>query len=128
MKLRSRITLLFALLAIVPVIIVGFLAYNTGRESIEQVEINHLVSTNLMKSSELTRWIEGNQLRIEELAQRPLVAQHSATLATYDPADPAYDNARLDLENDHLRPRITPTGGFIEISVASPDSALGRIS
>jgi signal transduction histidine kinase len=123
-KLRSRITLLFALLAIVPVIIVGFLAYNTGRESIEQVEINHLVSTNLMKSSELTRWIEGNQLRIEELAQRPLVVQHSATLATYDPADPAYDNARWSLEDDHLRPRIKPVGGFIEISVMSPDSGI----
>jgi len=127
-KLRSRITLLFALLAIVPVIIVGFLAYNTGRESIEQVEINHLVSTNLMKSSELTRWIEGNQLRIEELAQRPLVVQHSATLATYDPADPAYDNARLSLEDDHLRPRIKPVGGFIEISVVSPDSGIVLVS
>jgi len=123
-KLRSRITLLFALLAIVPVIIVGFLAFYTGRESIEQVEINHLVSTNLMKSSELTRWIEGNQLRIEELAQRPLVVQHSATLATYDPADPAYDSARLSLEDDHLRPRIKPVGGFIEISVMSPDSGI----
>ena len=128
MKLRSRITLLFALLAIVPVIIVGFLAYNTGRESIEQVEINHLVSTNLMKSSELTRWLEGNQLRIEELAQRPLVVQHSATLATYDPADPAYDNARLSLEDDHLRPRIKPVGGFIEISVMSPDSGIVLVS
>ena len=124
MKLRSRITLLFALLAIVPVIIVGFLAYYTGRQSIENVEINHLVSTNLMKSSELTRWIEGNQLRMEELAQRPLVVQNSAIMATSDPSGPAYDNARLDLENDHLRPRITPTGGFIEILVMSPDSGI----
>jgi signal transduction histidine kinase len=123
-NLRSRITWLFALLAIVPVVIVGFLALYTGRQSIEQVEINHLVSTNLMKSSELTRWIEGNQLRIEELAQRPLMVQHSATLATSDPADPAYDNARLSLEGDHLSPRIKPVGGFVEISVMSPDSGI----
>lgn len=124
MNLRSRITWLFALLAVVPVIIVGFLAYNTGRGSIEQVEINHLVSTNLMKSSELNRWIEGNQQRMEELAQRPLLVQHSATLATYDPADPAYDSARLSLEEDHLKPRIKPIGGFIEISVMNPDSGI----
>ena len=124
MNLRSRITLLFALLAIVPVVIVGFLSYYTGRQSIEQAEINHLISTNLMKSSELTRWIQGNQLRIEDLAQRPLVVQHSATLATHDTADPAYDYARLSLEDDHLKPRIKPVGGFIEISVISPDSGM----
>jgi signal transduction histidine kinase len=123
-NLRSRITWLFVLLAIVPVVVVGFLSYYTSRQAIEQVEINHLVSTNLMKSSELTRWIEGNQLRIEELAQRPLVVQNSETLATYDPANPAYDNARLSLEDDHLKPRITPVGGFIEISVMNPDSGI----
>jgi len=123
-NLRTRITWLFALLAIVPVVIVGFMALYTGRQSIEQVEINHLVSTNLMKSSELTRWIEGNQQRIEELAQRPLVVQHSATLAAYDPDDPAYGSALLSLEEDHLRPRIKPVGGFVEISVMGPDSGV----
>jgi len=123
-NLRSRILLLFVLLAIVPVVIVGFLAYYTGRQSIEQVEINHLVSTNLMKSSELARWIEGNQLSIEELAQRPLMVQYSATMATFDPADPSYDPARLSLEADHLRPRVKPAGGFIEMSVINPVSGV----
>ena len=124
MNLRSRITLLFVLLAIVPVVVMSILAYYTGRQAVEQVEINHLVSTNLMKSSELTRWIESNQQRIEELAQRPLMVQYSATMATYDPADPAYDLARLSLEEDHLRPRVKPAGGFIEVSVISPDKGI----
>ena len=124
MNLRSRILLLFVLLAIVPVVIVGFLAYYTGRQSIGQVEINHLVSTNLMKSSELTRWIEGNQQRIEELAQRPLMVQYSATMVTSDPADPSYDQARLSLEADHLSPRVKPVGGFIEMSVIGPGSGV----
>jgi len=123
-NLRSRITLLFVLLAIVPVVVMSILAYYTGRQAVEQVEINHLVSTNLMKSSELTRWIESNQQRIEELAQRPLMVQYSATMATYDPADPAYDLARLSLEEDHLRPRVKPAGGFIEVSVISPDKGI----
>jgi len=123
-NLRSRITLLFVLLAVVPVIIVGFLAVYTGRQSIEQVEINHLVSTNLMKSSELTRWIAGNQQRIEELAQRPLMVQNSATLATKETIDPAYDSARLSLEWDHLKPRVKPSSGFTEVSVIGPDSGI----
>jgi signal transduction histidine kinase len=123
-KLRSRITWLFALLAIVPVVIVGLLTYYAVRQSAEQGEINRLISTSLMKSSELTRWIESNQQSIEELAQRPLVVQHSAKLATYDTADPAYDYARLSLEDDHLRPRVKPVGSFIEISVISPNTGI----
>ncbi|MDD5648539.1 MAG: cache domain-containing protein, partial [Dehalococcoidia bacterium] len=124
MNVRSRITLLFVLLAVVPVVVVGFLAYYTGRQSIEQVEINHLVSTNLMKSSELTRWIEAYQQRMEELAQRPLIAQYSAIVVASDPSDPAYDLARLSLEEDHLKPRIKPRGGFTEVSVISPDKGI----
>jgi len=123
-NVRSRITLLFVLLAVVPVVVVGFLAYYTGRQSIEQVEINHLVSTNLMKSSELTRWIEAYQQRMEELAQRPLIAQYSAIVVASDPSDPAYDLARLSLEEDHLKPRIKPRGGFTEVSVISPDKGI----
>jgi len=123
-NVRSRITLLFVLLAVVPVVVVGFLAYYTGRQSIEQVEINHLVSTNLMKSSELTRWIEAYQQRMEELAQRPLLIQYSATMVDFDPADPVYDVSRLALEEDHLKPRIKPRGGFTEVSVISPDKGI----
>ncbi|MBN1691799.1 MAG: HAMP domain-containing protein [Dehalococcoidia bacterium] len=124
MNVRSRITLLFVLLAIVPVVLVGFLAYYTGRQSIEQVEINHLVSTNLMKSSELTRWIEGYQQRMEELAQRPLLVQYSSTMVDFDPADPVYDLSRLALEEDHLKPRVKLMGGFTEVSVISPDKGI----
>jgi signal transduction histidine kinase len=123
-NLRSRITLLFVLLAVVPVVIVGLIAYYTGRQSIEQVEKNHLVSTNLMKSSELTRWIESNQRRMEELAQRPLMVQYSAVLAKNDNTDPAYDSARLSLEADHLGPRVKPASGFTEASVIGPDNGI----
>lgn len=124
MNVRSRITLLFVLLAVVPVVVVGFMSYYTGRQSIEQVEINHLVSTNLMKSSELTRWIEGYQQRMEELAQRPLLVQYSWTMVNFDPANPAYDPARLSLEEDHLKPRVKPMGGFTEVSVINPDKGI----
>jgi signal transduction histidine kinase len=124
MNVRSRITLLFVLLAIVPVVVMGFMAYYTGRQSIEQVEINHLLSTNLMKSSELTRWIEGNQQRMQELAQRPLLVQNAATMVAFDPADQVYNLARLSLEEDHLIPRVKPAGGFTEMSVISPDKGI----
>jgi len=123
-NVRSRITLLFALLAIVPVVVVGFMAYYTGRQSIEQVEMNHLVSTNLMKSSELTRWIESNQQRMEELAQRPLLVQYSDTMVQFGPANPVYDLSRQSLEEEHLKPRIKPAGGFTEMSVISPDGGI----
>jgi len=123
-KVGSRITLLFVLLAVVPVVVVGILSYFTGRRSIEQVEMNHLVSTNLMKSSELTRWIEGNEQRMEELAQRPLLVQYSDTMVEFGPSNPVYDLSRQALEEDHLKPRIRQAGGFIEVSVISPDKGI----
>jgi signal transduction histidine kinase len=120
MKLGARLTLFFVLLSIVPVIIVGYIAYHNGRQTIEQVEINHLVSTNLMKSSELHRWIESNKRSILELAQRPLFIVFSGVMANHDTSSPAYEDAHMKIIQDHLSPRITTTGGFLEVFIICP--------
>jgi HAMP domain-containing protein len=117
MKLAPRLTLLFVLLSILPVVTVGLITYHNGRRTTEQVEINHLVSTNMLKSSQLNRWIEGNVRSITELAQRPLIVQNSETMMSLDPSDPAYEEAHYNLIQDHLTPRIKSKGGFLEISI-----------
>jgi PAS domain S-box-containing protein len=119
-KLALRLTILFALLAIIPVIAVGYLAYDSGRRAIEEEVGNHLLSTNLLKGNELDRWIDGNKSSIEELAQRPLVVQYSSVLSSHDSASPAYNDAHGKLVDDHLRPRIKSIGGFTELFVICP--------
>jgi len=117
MKLAQRLTILFALLAIIPVLIVGYLAYDNGRRAIEQNTNNHLVSTNMLKKSELNRWIDGSKRSLEQLAQRPLVRQYAAELASHESSDPAYSEARDSLVNDHLLPQMRISGGFVELFV-----------
>ena len=118
MKLKPRLTALFLVLALAPMAVVGYLAYETSRQAIEQEIINHLVSTNLLKTSELNRWIADNKLSIEDLAQRPLVRQYAAILATHD-TGPEYKRDHDLLVTEHLRPRLR-YGRFIELFVICP--------
>jgi signal transduction histidine kinase len=124
MKLGARLTLFFALLSVVPVIIVGYIAYHNGRQTIEQVEINHLVSTNLMKSSELHRWIESNKRSIAELAQRPLIVEYSGMLTTPEIISTSYQEAHDNIVQDHLSPRVKLKGGLLELSVIGPRNGI----
>lgn len=123
MKLAPRLTLIFALLTAVPIAIIGYFTYINGHWIIEQEVNNHLVSTNLLKSSELNRWIDGNRKSIEELAQRPLVRQYSALIADKITSGPAFSEAWSNLINDHLLPRMK-VGGFNELFVLSPHDGI----
>ncbi|MCF8120138.1 MAG: HAMP domain-containing protein [Deltaproteobacteria bacterium] len=119
MKLRTRITLILLLLAIVPLIGVTWLAYHNGKNTIEKQTINHLDSTNLLKGSEFHRWINDNKRSLQELAQRPLVKEYAGILATHDASAPKYFSAKQDLLVHHLGVRLQ-YGGFTELFVICP--------
>jgi len=119
MKLRMKLILLCLVLASVPIAIVGSLAYMTGRRIIEQSSINALVSTNILKSSELNRWMEGNKNSIQELAQRPLVRQNTVSIMSHDVADSEFLKEKENLLTDHLLPRLE-YGNFSELFVLCP--------
>jgi HAMP domain-containing protein len=121
MKLAPKLTILFLLLSVVPAAIIGYLAYENGRRTIVKETINHLVSINILKSSELKRWVEGNKNSIEELAQRPLVRQYAEALTKHDilVPGPAYHKAKGSIIEDHLKPRLK-YGGFFEMFVMCP--------
>jgi signal transduction histidine kinase len=114
---------LFLVLAISPLAVVGYLAYDISRKALEKEIVNHLVSTNLLKISELNRWVTDNKQSIEELAQRPLVRQYATVLASHDASAPDYRQAHDRLVGDHLRPRLK-YGRFIELLILCPRHGL----
>jgi signal transduction histidine kinase len=114
-KLTPKLMLIFGLLAVVPIIVVSLLAYYYGRQSIEKEILNHLISTNILKSSELHRWIEDEERSLEELGQRPLVKQYASILSIQDPSNPGYAAAARTMIEEHFKPRIRIGGGFIEL-------------
>jgi len=126
MKIITRLTILFLLMAIVPTIIVGYLGYDIGKRSIIKDTTEYLISVNILKSRELFRWVEGSKKSIEELAQRPLVREYAAVMAAlHDIPDPAYRRAHSEIVKNHLRPLLR-YGEFIELFVMC--SPAGHVS
>jgi signal transduction histidine kinase len=127
MNLTSKLILLFLSLTIVPLVVVGYLAYDNGRRTIEQNTIHHLVSTNEYKQQEFRRWIQDNVSYINSLAQRPLIRDYTAVLAGQDPASPEFQATYDLLLRDHLIPNLVP-GSFIDLSILRSDDGLILIS
>jgi signal transduction histidine kinase len=128
MKLATKLLFLFLLLAILPLAVVGYLAYDNGRRTIEQNVLNHLISTNILKQSEFDRWVHGSERGLRELAQRPLVREYAATLASQDPTDPEYQAAWASLAQDHLNPFLEEGSGYLALSILRAEDGLILIS
>jgi signal transduction histidine kinase len=70
--LRTKILLFFILLAQLPVLLTGYLAYRIGREALEKEISSFLVTVNLQKSSQISAWITTAVSDLEYLATNPL--------------------------------------------------------
>jgi len=127
MKLAQKLPILCVLLSIAPAAVVGYLAYENGRQTIVGETMEHLVSINIFKSNELKRWIEGNKSSLEELAQRPLVRQYVEILSGHDTGDSVYHRARESIVWEHLKQRLK-YGGFFELFLMCPRHGLITVS
>jgi PAS domain S-box-containing protein len=136
MKLVTRLTLLFLPLAILPLALVGYLAYDSGRRTIEQNVFNHLMSTNFYKQAELNRWIEDSEHILRNVANRPLLREYTAVLASRTPSagsgqgplDTEYQAAYESLLEDHLIPTLEEVRSFLSLSILRGDDGLILIS
>ncbi len=131
MRLFYKFLALLLVLSIAPLGVIGYLAYENGRDSIEHRTFDHLSVTNTLKEAELERWLDGSAHSIELLAQRPLVKVYAAALvASYAPdeTDPRYQTAYNTLLVDHLAPTLNKDGGFLILSILDPESGQILIS
>ncbi len=130
MKLAPRLTLIFFLIAIVPLVIVGVATYEISRQTLLRQTMNHLISTNILKEAELNRWIEDGKKHLERLAGRPLLRERFASVMQADAdnsADPAHEKDHQQIVADHLAPYLA-TGGFLEVFILRPGDGLISIS
>jgi PAS domain S-box-containing protein len=116
MRLFTRLTLHFLALSILPLIVIGWLAYQYGRQTVVDVHLDHLQSTNLLKRDNLNRWVDNGKRFLESLAQRPLVRQYATALATQSPESEIYALAHNHLVGDHLVPNLL-AGSFVTLTV-----------
>jgi len=129
MKLATKLIILFLLLTTIPLAIVGHLAYDNGRRTIERNTLNHLVSTTIFKQDEFDRWIQDNEQRLRALARRPFFLDEFGTvLASHDPADPEHQEVHARIREDHLGPAIEEEGGFLDLFILRGSDGLVLIS
>jgi PAS domain S-box-containing protein len=127
-KLAPKLTLLFLLIATVPLAIVGVAAYENGRRTIIQQTINHLISTNILKEAELNRWIEEGRKALQRLAGRPYFKDsYPGVERTHDSSDMEHKKVHQQIVEDHLAPFLE-TGGFLELFILRPEDGLVLIS
>jgi signal transduction histidine kinase len=116
------------LLSMIPILVVGYLSFRSGRLMIEQETINHLLSTNVHKQAGLDRWVQDSARDIEIFSKRPhLTDQLIAVMASHDPADAQHIAQHRSIIDDHLS-QLIEGGEFLELSLLRPVDGLVVIS
>jgi len=92
-SLTVRLLVLFILLAIVPAVAIGYLAFDSGRQSIVSNVEAHLESVAILKEQELENWVTHLQHSVSWVAKSPPRTSAAATLVTQPANDPEYPAA-----------------------------------
>ncbi|MBT7782010.1 MAG: HAMP domain-containing protein [Anaerolineae bacterium] len=124
MSLKVRLTLIFLLLSILPMTLVGYLAFKSGQEKIEEDTRNFLISVNTLKESELQRWVLNNQHDLIELAQRPLVVDYAQILISHDLGAAEYQRSAELLYENHFFPILNIHDDYESFLIIRPKDGM----
>ncbi len=119
MKLTTRLVLLFFFLSFLPVAAIGYLAYQNGRQAIEDNTSTHLLTTTEYKQYEFNSWLDDTEEKLDVLAQRPLVIDNAAVLMTSDPGQADFQQAYQRLLTDHFSPNLRDNK-FLSLTLIRP--------
>ena len=128
MRLTAKLSLLFLLLSLVPITVVGYLAYDHGRRAIEHQTLNYLKSTNLLKESQFDYWVRDKAVSLEIITKNPYFRDHfRLDMTRAIPVDSEQAKIRRTMVEDHLVPFLEGEGLF-ELFIMRVDDGLVLIS
>jgi hypothetical protein len=116
------------MLTTIPLTIVGSMAYINGKQSMQEMARNHLVSTNSLKRFEFTRWINEKKRMLRDIARRPAVRKGSAALVKVKKGSPEFKAAYSHIRDDHLNITLEDEGSFRELFIIREDNGLILLS
>lgn len=92
--LAAKLMVYFLLFSVIPLIIVGYTAYENGRKAIEAQTFDYLTATTQLKEEEIEGWIEENEKTLKFLSYSPLLGKNiPILLSTHREGDPIYMRA-----------------------------------
>ncbi len=86
MKLATRLSILFFLLAVIPSAIVGYLSYDNSRRTIERETISRIISANTIERNAIERWVRDKEQLLESASRSPQLVSCSAGLSSSNAA------------------------------------------
>ncbi len=125
MKLPAKLTLLFLLLSLAPLILVSYWAYISSRQTIENNTQNRLIAATIYKKDEFNRWLHASSTQLRLLAIRPLIREYARVLV--NPAATAAEQkvAHDRLLSEHFVPTLKENTGFMKFYLL--DGRTGQI-
>jgi len=99
----ARLLALFLLLSILPLAAIGYIVYDTGRQSIITNVEAHLESVAILKQQEIENWVENLKNTVTYLASNPERHSDIAVLASHAVTDPEYLAAHESLVAEFKR-------------------------
>ena len=96
-SLRAKLMMVFLLLTIIPVAVIVYMGYESGRAKIVRNTEAHLQSVAVLKKQEIGNWLKHLKHTVVWLASNPQVAADAAELVNRPPEDPAHRSAHNSL-------------------------------
>jgi GAF domain-containing protein/HAMP domain-containing protein len=115
-SLTAKLASYFLLLALVPLSVVSYVAYNIGEETLRKDVLDHLSTTIILKEDEINRWIVDRKRSTQLLAQAPIVRQYSGLLLAESEADPEFLSA-YEILGDYLAVVQAEEPDFLEVFI-----------
>ena len=115
-SLTAKLASYFLLLALVPLSVVSYVAYNIGEETLRRDVLDHLSTTAILKEDEINRWIADKKRSTRLLAQAPIVRQYSGPLLAESEADPEFLLA-YEVLGDYLAAVLAEEPDFLEVFI-----------
>jgi signal transduction histidine kinase len=128
MKLAIKLSLFFVLISLISIFILGYLSYDNSKAAIENEVQKHLTATNMLKESEIERWLNDNKNMLELLAKNTyFVDELQNEMTAHDSTDAEHMKIHSSIINEILMPGII-SGGFFEFFIIRPGDGLVLIS
>lgn len=99
-SLTAKLIASFVAVAVLPLSIVGFLAFQSARAALEKTLFDRLVEERDLRKKDLMRYFQGTVETLQFLADTPFVKESTDTLASYHEYGKTSADAPFDVKSD----------------------------
>ena len=113
----------FLLSSLVPIFIIGYMAYDSGQRAIEKQTSQYLLITANLRAEELERWVSVEEIEVQLLAGSAPLQRSAQRITTRGEADPVFKRAHEEILN-YFRQAQQEDEHFREISFVSSEGVV----